>query len=125
MKNSVHPSKKHGVPENDREEGNDREQQERSIRKLFLLRVRLQRPGLSAHTVALLFAAGQATWILTFDRFAPQRFGPLFPEVWQKLFSCVMVDTIILLAASVRPGRTVLSEFLSDATRSVIVGALL
>ena len=87
--------------------------------------MRFQRPSLTAQIVAFVFAAGQAGWLLTVDRFAPERFGPLFPDLWQQLLSCIMVDGIVLLAASARPGQTVASELLYDATRSISIGALL
>jgi hypothetical protein len=59
------------------------------------------------------------------DQFAPERSGPLLPELWEQLAACMFVAGSSFLAASLRPGRTVLSEFLSDATRSIAVGALL
>ena len=87
--------------------------------------MRFQRPSLTAQIVAFVFAAGQAWWLLTVDRFAPERFGPLFPELWQQLLGCIMVDVIVLLVASTRPGHTVARELLCDVTHSILIGALL
>lgn len=85
--------------------------------------MRIERPSLLAHLAALAVAAGQAWWILRVDGFAPERGGPLLPALWQKLAACFFAGGCTLFAASVRPGRTVGSEILSDVTRSIVVAA--
>lgn len=87
--------------------------------------MRLEKPRLLDQGVALLFVAVEAVWVLRVDHAVVPLVPPLFQEPWQPILSFVFVGGALLLAASVQPGNSVRSELLSDATRSILAGAVL